>query len=118
MHFLFSDYRVKNLPKQDGHTEFFKLDCLNNLLNILKSLKNFKDLSIVKGIQLTKIILDLKPKFDRNLSFSILSQKEISGQFFSYFFDFAVLLGEVTSKNCIKSYSSSTLCFLLIVFVF
>jgi hypothetical protein len=59
-----------------------------------------------------------KPKFDRNLSFSILSQKEISGQFFSYFFDFAVLLGEVTSKNCIKSYSSSTLCFLLIVFVF
>lgn len=53
LHFLFSDYRVKNLPKQDGYSEFFKLDCLNNLLNILKSLKNFKDLSIVKGIQLT-----------------------------------------------------------------
>ncbi|MDX9742633.1 MAG: GIY-YIG nuclease family protein [Arcobacteraceae bacterium] len=65
LHFLFSDYRVKNLPKQDGYSEFFKLDCLNNLLNILKSLKNFKDLSIVKGIQLTKIISDLKPKFDR-----------------------------------------------------
>ena len=61
LHFLFDEYRIKDLPQAEGSTEFFKLDCLNDVLSMLDKISKQKDLIIEKGIILRPKLVESKP---------------------------------------------------------
>jgi hypothetical protein len=60
LHFLFDEYRIKDLPQAEGSTEFFKLDCLNDVLSMLDKISKQKDLIIEKGIMLRPKLVESK----------------------------------------------------------
>lgn len=54
LHFIFKGMNLKDLPKNDGYTEFFKIECLNDLLQTLEICSKYNDISFSKGIKYYK----------------------------------------------------------------
>jgi hypothetical protein len=60
LHFLFDEYRIKNLPQAEGSTEFFKLTCLDDVLSMINKISKQKYFIVEKGIVLRPKLVENK----------------------------------------------------------
>jgi hypothetical protein len=73
LHCIFEKDRIRDLPQAEGSTEFFKLDCLNDVLHMVENISQHKDIKLKKGIilrpkkqNLIKKNITKKSKYDKN----------------------------------------------------